>query len=72
MEIIDANIGFKDDSVIRLNSKIGELKRKILRIEVLLDKDYLTINKKDELLRKQCLFFFFIIIILIFKMKCLN
>lgn len=72
MEIIDANIGFKDDSVIRLNSKIGELKRKILRIELLLDKDSLTMNKKDELLRKQCLFVFFIIIILILKIICLN
>ncbi len=54
MEIVDANIGFTDDRVINLNSKIGNLKRKILRMEVLLDKDYIPEKKKSEILLEQC------------------
>ena len=53
------NIGFKDTSMIKMKSDIGNYKRKILRMQVTLDKTTISQSQRTNTLNKQRYYFFF-------------
>lgn len=60
IEVVDANIGFIDTSLIPMNSEIGNVRRNFLKLQVTLDKNITSEEQKTKINSKQSKIFFFI------------